>query len=171
MGFKISPSSLGLMKRCPRCFWWYLKRDIKRPEDITSRLANRIDTKLKEDFDLFRQKQELPPVLNEIKDMQIGLYKNQEEIRRMRYGLEYFDRNKGILLNGKMDDVLQRGNKLVVFDFKTTSKNEENCVEEEFNKAIEEYNYNVQLGFYSYLLRKKGYLTEDFGFLLFYFIS
>mgnify|MGYP001603839858 CR=1 FL=1 len=64
--YKFSPSTLNLLKDCPKCFWLQFKKDIKRPVSIFPSLPSGIDKTLKEYFDLFLQKNELPPELKSL---------------------------------------------------------------------------------------------------------
>ena len=61
--FKLSPSSLGLMKDCPRCFWLDKHNVWKRPNGIFPSLPSGMDRILKVHFNKFRDKEELPPEL------------------------------------------------------------------------------------------------------------
>ena len=64
-GKKIWLSATGLetMRRCPRCFWVQYNLQIRQPEGIVSRLANRFDGVIKRYFDLYRGTAELPPII------------------------------------------------------------------------------------------------------------
>ena len=64
MTFKLSPSSLNLMKECPRCFWLHQHKVWSRPSGIFPSLPNGMDKILKVHFDKFRDKGKLPPELN-----------------------------------------------------------------------------------------------------------
>ena len=48
MTYKFSPSSLSLLKDCPRCFWLNFNKEIKRPGSIFSSLPSGMDKTLKE---------------------------------------------------------------------------------------------------------------------------
>ena len=67
MTYKFSPSSLSLLKDCPRCFWLKFNKDIKRPDTIFPSLPSGMDKILKVHFDFFMKKRELPPELSELK--------------------------------------------------------------------------------------------------------
>jgi len=69
------------------------------------------------------------------------------------------------------DDVLTNKKKLLVIDIKTIGKKPVNCTRESMLKSIEKYSYKLQLEFYNYVLRKIGYKTEDFGYILFYYFD
>ncbi|MBI2451694.1 PD-(D/E)XK nuclease family protein [Candidatus Pacearchaeota archaeon] len=59
-----------------------------------------------------------------------------------------------------VDNILMKGKKLIVLDYKTRGF------------ALKEDtadHYQKQLDIYNFLLRKNGYETEDYAFLLFYY--
>ena len=66
MIYKFSPSSLSLLKDCPRCFWLAFNKNIKRPAGIFPSLPSGMDKILKVHFDKFMEKGELPPELEEL---------------------------------------------------------------------------------------------------------
>ena len=61
MPYKFSPSSLALLKDCPRCFWLHFNKNIRRPAGIFPSLPSGMDKILKIHFDNFRDKGKLPP--------------------------------------------------------------------------------------------------------------
>jgi len=160
MNFKLSPSSLGLMKECPRCFWLTQNKIWKRPQGIFPSLPSGMDRILKIHFDKFRDKGELPP---EIKEdcKNLKLFDDKEKLKIWQSnlkGIRYED-NKGNILHGAVDNILVNGKKLIVLDYKTRGF----PLKEDTHKS-----YQNQLDIYNFLLRKNGYETEDYGFLLFY---
>ena len=158
--FKLSPSSLGLMKECPRCFWLTQNKIWKRPQGIFPSLPSGMDRILKIHFDKFRDKGELPP---EIKEdcKNLKLFDDKEKLKIWQSnlkGIRYED-SKGNILHGAVDNILVNGKKLIVLDYKTRGF----PLKEDTHKS-----YQNQLDIYNFLLRKNGYETEDYGFLLFY---
>lgn len=158
MPYKFSPSSLSLLKDCPRCFWLHFNKNIKRPESIFPSLPSGMDKVLKEHFDYFRKERKLPPELD-LDGVQLF---NDEELLKVwqnnRKGIQWTDEN-GNLLKGAVDILLQKGKKLIVLDFKTRGY----PVKEDTH-----LHYKDQLDIYNFLLRKNGYATEDYSYLLFY---
>lgn len=73
-------------------------------------------------------------------------------------GIEWKDKD-GNTLHGAVDNILQKGDKLIVLDYKTRGF----PVKEDTPEK-----YKDQLDIYNFLFRKNGYKTEDFAFLLFY---
>lgn len=162
MAFKLSPSSLNLMKECPRCFWLEKHEKWKRPQGIFPSLPSGMDGILKVHFDKFRDRGLLPP---EIKDHHhtkgLKLFDNKELLKTWRNNLKgiRWEDDKGNILFGAVDNILVKGKKLIVLDYKTRGF----AVKEDTAE-----HYQNQLDFYNLLLRKNRYETEDFAFLLFY---
>jgi|SRR3989344_355055 len=161
--YKISPSSINLMLECPRCFWMQLVKGIKRPETPFPSLPSGMDKILKEHFDRFMEKGELPPELLENKLEGCTLFDDKEKLKAWRNnfkGLQYLDKNSGVLLRGAVDNILVKGNKLIVLDYKTRGF----PLKEDTHK-----HYQIQMDMYNLLLRKNGHETEDYAYLLFYY--
>src|SRR3989338_2910295 len=157
---KLSPSSLNLMLDCPRCFWLHLVKGIKRPSGAFPSLPSGMDKILKEHFDRFMKNGILPP---ELKNLQgYKLFDNEERLKVWRNnfkGISYVEEESGILLHGAIDNILMKGKRLVVLDYKTRGfPLKENTHE----------HYQAQMDIYNFLLRKNGYKTEDYAYLLFY---
>ena len=150
------------MKECPRCFWLTFHKIWKRPEGIFPSLPSGMDKILKEHFNKFMAKGLLPPELcniRECKDMK--LFDDQELLAIWRSnfkGITYED-NEGNILKGAVDNILMKGKKLIVLDYKTRGY----ALKEDTAE-----HYQDQLDIYNFLLRKGGYQTEDYAFLLFY---
>ena len=162
MIFKLSPSSLNLMEECPRCFWLSQHKVWKRPVGIFPSLPSGMDSILKTHFDKFRDKGELPPELRE-SECKNGckLFSDSEKLKLWRNNLKgiSFKDKEGNELHGAVDNLLQKGKKIIVLDYKTRGFP---C-----KKDTHEH-YQHQLNIYNFLLRKNGYETEDYAFLLFY---
>jgi CRISPR/Cas system-associated exonuclease Cas4 (RecB family) len=162
---KLSPSSLNLFLECPKCFYLQIIKKIKRPETPFPSLPNGMDKILKEHFDRFMEKNELPPELKEEDCARDGcqLFNNKELLKLWRnnlQGLQYLDPETNILLRGAIDNLLVKENKFIVLDFKTRGYPlKENSHE----------HYIFQLDLYNFLLRKNNYETEDYSYLLFYY--
>ena len=120
MPYKLSPSALSLLSECPKCFWLHHNKGICRPEGIFPSLPNGIDKILKIHFDAYMKKGELPPELHKLNN-HVKLFDNfsmLEQWRNARQGLVWKDA-KGNILKGALDNLLQKGDKLIVIDYKT----------------------------------------------------
>ncbi len=163
MTFKLSPSALSLFEDCPRCFWLDKHKVWKRPEGIMGSLMNGMDKVLKIHFDRFRDKGILPPeICNNGHCENMKLFDNHELLKKWRnnlQGIRWEDKDGNILF-GAVDNILMKGKKLIVLDYKTRGF------------ALKEDtadHYQKQLDIYNFLLRKNGHETEDYAFLLFYY--
>ena len=160
--YKLSPSSLSIMHECPRCFWLTQHKVWKRPSGIFPSLPSGMDSILKTHFDKFRDKGELPPELcNDKECCSMKLFDDKEKLKIWRSnlkGISWTDKD-GNVLHGAVDNLLMKGKKIIVLDYKTRGFP---CKEDTHE------HYQDQLDIYNFLLRKNGYQTEDFAFLLFY---
>ena len=150
------------MQECPRCFWLTQHNVWKRPAGIFPSLPSGMDSILKTHFNKFIDRGELPPELCTNKDCKnMKLFDNHELLAIWRSnfkGLVYEDKN-GNILRGAVDNILMKGKKLIVLDYKTRGfPLKEDTAE----------HYQNQLDIYNFLLRENGYETEDYAFLLFY---
>ena len=160
MPYKLSPSSLSLLKECERCFWLHFNKGIKRPESIFPSLPSGMDRILKSHFDSFRDKGLLPPELKELKE-EVKLFDDIELLKAWRNnlkGIQWTDENENTF-RGAIDNLLQKGKKLIVLDYKTRGYPLKEDTAE---------HYQDQLDIYNFLLRNNGYKTEDYAYLLFY---
>jgi len=160
MPYKFSPSSLSLLNDCKRCFWLRFNKNIRRPEGIFPSLPSGMDKILKIHFDSFLKKDNLPPELNELEG-EVTLYDNKtllETWRNNRKGIRWEDEH-GNLFMGAIDNILKKGNKLIILDYKTRGY--------PLKENTHEY-YQNQLDIYNLLFRKNKYDTEDYSYLLFY---
>ena len=162
MAFKLSPSSLNLMKECKRCFWLTQHKVWKRPSGIFPSLPSGMDSILKTHFDNFMKKGNLPPELCENGHCEnLKLFDDEDLLKVWRSnfkGISWTDK-KGNILKGAVDNILKKGKKLIVLDYKTRGY------------ALKEdtaAHYQLQLDIYNFLLRKNDWETEDYAFLLFY---
>ena len=160
MPYKFSPSSLSLLKECPRCFWLHFNKEIKRPDSIFPSLPSGMDRILKAHFDSFRDKGILPPELEKLNGS-VKLFENVELLKVWRNnlkGIQWIDEN-GNIFRGAIDNILKKGDKLIVLDYKTRGYP---------LKEDTADHYQDQLDIYNFLLRKNNYETEDYAYLLFY---
>ena len=165
MPYKLSPSALNLFQECPRCFWLTQHKVWKRPSGPFPSLPSGMDRILKAHFDKFRDNNTLPPELCEGKAgkacASMKLFKDKEKLKIWQSnfkGVSWKDK-KGNELHGAVDNILVKGKKLVVLDYKTRGY----ALKEDTAE-----HYRLQQNVYNFLLRKNGYQTEDYFFLLFY---
>lgn len=158
---RLSPSSINLFRECPRCFWLQMNAGIHRPSGPFPSLPGGMDIVIKQYFDTWRKKGELPP---EIRTAVEGkLFDNIQTLkkwRNWRTGLRYEDEKLGGVLSGALDDCVFDGEYYSPLDYKTRGwPPKENG--HEF--------YQGQLNAYSLLLKKNGYPESGIAYLVYYF--
>lgn len=147
----LSPTGIENSKRCPRCFWLRYHKKLYQPEGIVSRLANRYDKVMKSYFNLYRQKGELPPMVQN--EMEGTLENPFQETYFYHYNDDY-----GLM--GKLDDCLVAKNgKRTPVDHKTSSSDP---TQKPLIPA-----YQTQIDTYALLLEKNRKPTTGIGHLLF----
>ena len=161
---KISRSGLKLFLDCPRCFWLDLHHKIKRPPGYPYTLSAAVDYLVKQEFDKYREKGTLPPILalsgvEELKDAKLFNGPELSEWRNNFKGISYFNEDLNAILYGAVDDVLEFSDKsLAVVDYKSSG-----------SKEITIYNdYQKQMDIYSHILNLKGFETQPHAYFVFY---
>ncbi|MCL5430330.1 MAG: PD-(D/E)XK nuclease family protein [Candidatus Marsarchaeota archaeon] len=159
--YKISPSTLSLLEDCPRCFWLQIVKGIKRPDAPFPSLPSGIDSVLKKHFDAYRKLGKLPPELKKHR-INARLFDDMDllEVWRANFkGIRWTDKKSSITLRGAVDEILEKNGTLIVLDFKTRGfPLKEDTAE----------HYRDQIDIYNYLLRKNGFKTANYGYLLFF---
>lgn len=161
---KISRSGLQLFLECQRCFWLNFHHKVKRPPGYPYTLSAAVDYMVKREFDGYREKGELPPVLalsgvEGLKDAKLYNGDNFTEWRNNFKGVSYFDEGLNAALYGAVDDVLEFSDgALAVVDYKSSG-----------SKEITIYgDYQRQMDVYNWILKQKGYETYPEAFFVFY---
>ncbi|OGH06973.1 MAG: hypothetical protein A2171_02795 [Candidatus Levybacteria bacterium RBG_13_35_9] len=149
----LSHTSLEVLERCPCCFWLQVKKGIRQPEGIVSRLANRFDGVIKNYFDKYRNLNSLPPMVN---GKLPGILQNP-------FQEKYFVRiNENFGFYGKLDECLvDDKERLTPVDFKTSSSDPR---EKEILSA-----YQSQIDDYVFLISRNEKKVTGEGFLIFFF--
>ena len=161
---QLSPNSLNLFLECPHCFWLEKNKGIKRPTPYPYALNSAVDELLKEEFDAYRSKKLIHPLLKDV-NIKAHLFENQRLLNQWRNnlaGIRYFDDGLKATLFGAVDDVLEFDNgKIAPLDYKSTG-----------SSASKVYDrFQLQLDTYTYLMEKNGFKTPRKGYLAFYIVD
>jgi len=137
---------------------------IKRPQPYPYALNTAVDLLLKEEFDKYRKKRELHPLLIAY-NVPAKLFPNQkllDEWRNNFKGLRYYDAELDATLFGAVDDVLEFSDgRLAPMDYKSTGSKVANVYDR----------FQLQMDIYTFLLEKNGYKTIRKGCLAFYIVD
>ena len=121
-----------------------------------------MDLVIKDYFDKYREKNELPPELQGKIDAKLFHdHALLNKWRNWRTGLEYKDENLGVTLFGALDDCLEDNGKYMPLDYKTRGFPPKDGDSEKY--------YGNQLDCYALLLQENGYPVGDYGYLVYYF--
>jgi len=161
---QLSPNSLNLYYECPLCFWLDKRMGIKRPQPYPYALNAAVDLLLKQEFDQYRKKRELHPLLVAF-NIPAKLFQNQkllDEWRNNLKGIRYYDPTLDATLFGAVDDILEFSEgKLAPMDYKSTGSKTANVYDR----------FQLQMDIYTFLLEKNGYKTMRKGVLAFYVVD
>jgi len=159
MNIPISPSALTLFKDCPRCFWLYKIKKVRRPSGLFPSLPSGMDKILKAHFDKHREKGTLPVVMQG--KYKGKLYPDMEKMKVWRSNFKGLRFTRGeFTLMGAIDELLlTSGGKYAPVDYKTRGF--------PLKEDTHEY-YQDQMNIYSFLLEKNGMPTTGYAVLLFY---
>lgn len=147
----LSPSTLSLYLDCPRCFWLKMVKKLDRPRGPVPTIMSGLDLVIKEYYDQYRQKGELPPIV--AGKIPGRLY------QKVPPWLSMGDPEGKAKLVGKLDELLEPEPGLVApIDHKTRGKKAEDV-----HRA-----YQLQMDIYDLLLGASGFKTPHKAWLIYY---
>jgi len=120
-----------------------------------------VDYLVKKEFDKYREKGVLTPVLKNYGINGAKLYNGEElsEWRNNLKGVAYYDETLNAILYGAVDDILEfEDGSLGVIDYKSSGAKE----------IIIYDDYQKQMDVYNYILRQKGHTIYPEAFFVFY---
>ena len=164
---RLSPSTLNLFLECPRCFWLQINENIHRPRGIFPSLPGGMDLVIKDYFDKYREKNELPPEIEgKVEGKLLHDHALLNKWRNWRTGLEFTDKNLGATLFGALDDCLVHltssgQEKYAPLDYKTRGSAPKDGDSERY--------YGNQLNCYALMLEENNYPVGDYGYLVYYY--
>jgi ATP-dependent exoDNAse (exonuclease V) beta subunit len=150
--YKISRAKIEDFIRCPRCFVLDSKHGVKRPRSIPFTLNNAVDSLLKKEFDVYRSKAEVLPIVAAAGlDLVPFTHPALDKWRENFTGIRYETEDGRFLITGEVDDIwVDRNGVLTVVDYKATGRPEAvtHLSEGGFNDS-----YRRQLEIYQWLTR------------------
>lgn len=149
----LSHSGLDILYRCPRCFWLKYRLGISQPEEIVSRLPDRFDRVIKNYFNIFRDTNELPPMIEG---------KVRGRLEKPFQDVYFYDIDEKYGFYARLDECLvsPEGNYIPI-DFKTSSSDpRKNQIFSAYQNQIDEF---------VFLLEKNNKRTAGFGYLIYFY--
>ena len=165
----ISRSAWDSFIRCKKCF--YLQRKLKiKPIGMPGYPINsRVDALLKEEFDIYREKQEPHPIFKKY-NLNFVPYKIEKEklnsFRNNRKGVRAKSLKTNYTIYGAIDDLWlnKDNNEVVVVDYKATSN--KYGIDYVNSKMGYHKAYLRQLDFYAYMLKLNKFKVFKTGYWL-----
>jgi CRISPR/Cas system-associated exonuclease Cas4 (RecB family) len=162
--WRLSRSKIDLFIECPRCFYLDNKLGTKRPPGYPLSLNIAVDTLLKKEFDIYRSNKTPHPLMKQYGIDAIPFQHTDMDIWRDNFkGIEYLHTATGLVVSGAIDDVwLEKDGKLVIVDYKATSKNEEVNLDAPWQDS-----YKRQMEVYQWLFRQNKFNVSDTGYFVY----
>lgn len=161
--FRLSRSKIEEFVRCPRCFVLGAKHGVKKPGGVPFTLNVAVDNQMKKEFDIYRDKQEVHPLvaaagldLVPFKHPDLDLWRNNFK------GVEFKSEDGRFVIAGAVDDVwVDPKGVLYVVDYKATGRQQAvtSLGEGGFYDG-----YRRQMEIYQWLLRRNGFEVSNTGY-------
>ena len=163
--FKLSRSKIDLFVSCPRCFYYDRRLGIGRPPGFPFNLNSAVDTLLKQEFDIYREKGLPHPLIKNYKvDAIPAKHEKIDDWRNTFKGIQFLHEPTNFLVYGGIDDLWKNSKgEYIIVDYKATSK---------FGEIVELNNtwhigYKRQMEIYQWLFRKNGFLVSKIGYFVY----
>ena len=164
--FVLSRSRIDNFIECARCFYLTNRIGIARPPSFPFNLNNAVDELLKNEFDIYREKEEPHPIMveNKLKALPYQHPDLEEWRESLRHGIKRIHPETNLILRGGLDDlwISTETNQLIVVDYKATSKKGEVSIDAEW-----QIGYKRQIEFYQWLLRGNSFDVSDIGYFVY----
>ncbi len=163
--FKLSRTRIELFMNCRRCFYLDRRLGIDRPPGFPFTLNSAVDTLLKKEFDLYRAKGTAHPLMKTygINAVPFQHEKIEEWRDARKRGITYLHQPTNLIITGGVDDVwINPGRKLIIVDYKSTSKNGEVDIDADW-----QISYKRQMEVYQWLFRRNGFKVSSTGYFVY----
>jgi CRISPR/Cas system-associated exonuclease Cas4 (RecB family) len=164
--YKLSRSRIENFVRCPRCFWLAQRLKISQPSSPPFLINSAIDSLLKAEFDIYREKAEQHPLQVEFRvNAKPFAHKDMDRWRHVFTGVQRLHEPTNLLISGGVDDVwVTPEEELVVVDYKATAKEKE-ITDLEETKWHDSYRRQMEV--YQWLLRGEGHKVSNTGYFVY----
>ncbi len=162
--FKLSRSKIDLFLECPRCFYLDRRLGVSRPQGFPFNINSAVDLLLKREFDMHRNQKTPHPLMDSYGLEAVPFqHEKMNEWRENFVGVQALHRETNFIVFGAVDDIWQnKSGKLIVVDYKATSKDEEVTLDAEWQDG-----YKRQMEVYQWLLRQNGFEVDNTGYFVY----
>ena len=167
---RLSRSRLEIFLECPRCFWLLIRENIKRPSIPSFKLNLAVDTLLKKEFDIYRQKAEPHPLMVKAKIKAVPFsHPDLANWLEAFKGIQYFAPEQNLLITGAPDEIwIDENEALIVVDFKATSQDQPirklrppGSYHDAYRRQLEIYQWLLKMN--KFKIRSKAYIIYATG--------
>ena len=165
--FKLSRGKIDMFVKCPRCFYLDRRLGFGRPSIPGWSLNSAVDTLLKKEFDLLREKGQAHELMKKYgvdaipyqhKDLPIW----RDDIYHYE-GAKILHKPTNLEICGIVDDVwINKDEELIIVDYKATSTSKEISLEDEYKRG-----YKRQMEIYQWIFRQLGFKVSPTGYFVF----
>ncbi len=165
--FRLSRTRIDLFLDCPRCFYLDRRLGIDRPDIPAFTLNSAVDSLLKKEFDLLREKGEshelmkkygIDALLFDHPDLPIW----RDDFRRY-IGASILHKETNLEIAGIVDDVwVNKEKELLIVDYKATSTAKVISLDDEYKKG-----YKKQMEIYQWIFKQMGFKVSNTGYFVF----
>jgi hypothetical protein len=165
--FSISRSKIDLFLQCPRCFYIDRRLGVGRPGMPGWALNSAVDTLLKNEFDLLRDKGQAHELMKQYNiDAVPFSHPDLPDWRDDYYrykGACTLHKKANLEICGIVDDIwVNKKKELLIVDYKSTSTSKEISLEDEYKQG-----YKLQMEIYQWIFRELGFKVDDTGYFVF----
>ncbi len=150
---------------CPRCFYLDRRLGVGQPPGYPFTLNSAIDKLLKKEFDIYREKQTIHPLMDKHGINAVPFKHEKLDYWRdaLHGGIEYLHEATNLLLSGGIDDLWVSPNgQLFIVDYKSTSKEGEVNIDADW-----QISYKRQMEIYQWLFRNNGFNVSTTGYFVY----
>jgi hypothetical protein len=161
--FRLSRTKIEEFVRCPRCFVLGVKHGVKKPGGVPFTLNVAVDNQMKKEFDIYREKQEVHPIVAAAGlDLVPFQHPNMDLWRSNFKGVEAVTDDNRFTIFGAVDDIwVDSKGVLYVVDYKATGRQQ---AVTELGEGGFYDGYRRQMEVYQWLLRKNGFEVSNTGY-------
>lgn len=166
--FNISRSKIALFLECPQCFWLDRRLGIARPDMPGWSLNSAVDTLLKNEFDVLREKKEPHRLMLFYRIDAVPFFHPHFHIWRddhgKRLGAAALHQKTNLNVCGIIDDIWEntKTGQLHIVDYKSTSTDYPISLEGKWKDG-----YKKQMEVYQWIFKQMGFAVSPTGYFLF----
>ena len=163
--FALSRSKIDLLMNCPRCFFIDRRLGVGQPPGYPLTLNVAVDGLLKKEFDMYRAKQSIHPVMEKygIDALPFQHEKMDEWRDSLRRGIQFFHEPTNFIIRGGIDDIwINPKGELHIVDYKATAKKSEVSLDADW-----QIGYKRQMEIYQWLFRKNNFDVSNISYFVY----